>query len=532
MMRTAFLQPFLCSTAVMNSPFRMGDELEKRWNKTYTEGSLRFDRDKALLKSIADKKKLKAAVKKADLLVMKDVPYTEIIFSVLLVSRLYSAISGHITDCDETYNYWEPTHFLVFKNGFQTWEYNPKFALRSWFYIGMHAAVAKLSNFIMNHKIYTFYFMRMLLGMCCAIAEDQFYTAVYRKFGAFIANCWLLISLFAPGMYISSTAYLPSSFAMYCVMLAYAAWLDGSNQAAVIWIAAGSIVGWPFVAILGIPIFWDIVVKNGQFKKFAEYFTVGFVYTISPVVLVDLMLYRKLMIAPLNIVIYNVFNIHGSELYGTEPASYYLYNGFLNFNIAFLFALLSLPVYIIYTRFSDRLTTTACYLLMPMYMWLAVMLLVPHKEERFLYPIYPLIAFAASVVLFVVWRATSAIWSYFYKHMKEASMLNIAGFFTIYIFLSATRICALESYYRGPMVLYKDVYKIPEPKAVICVGKEWHRFPSSFFLPDGAKFHFVQSNFKGQLPQKFHPSINGTFAVNPKQNDANREEPSVYVAIK
>lgn len=31
---------------------------------------------------------------------------------LLLVARLLSAYYGHIADCDETFNYWEPLHYL------------------------------------------------------------------------------------------------------------------------------------------------------------------------------------------------------------------------------------------------------------------------------------------------------------------------------------------------------------------------------------------------------------------------------------
>ena len=41
---------------------------------------------------------------------------------------------------------------------------------------------------------------------------------------------------------------------------------------------------------------------------------------------------------------YNVFTSHGPDLYGTEPASYYLLNGILNFNLVFLAALSVLPL--------------------------------------------------------------------------------------------------------------------------------------------------------------------------------------------
>ena len=507
----------------------MADELEKRWNKSYGSSKMKYENDRKLLHSLQQKQSIKAAEKKAEDSI---VPYTEWIFSILTAARIYAALTSHITDCDETYNFWEPSHFLAFRSGFQTWEYNPKFALRSYFYVGAHAAIAKIASLLIDHKVFVFYLIRMMLGMFCAISEDQFYSAIYRKFGSFIANCWLITSLFAPGMFISSASYLPSSFAMYSITLAYAAWLDGCHQASVLWVAAASIIGWPFAAVLGIPIFWDIVIKNGQLKKFIEYFFIAFVYTISPLILVDLMLYKRMVIAPLNIVLYNVLNIHGSTLYGTEPLSFYIYNGFLNFNIAFCLALVALPCFLMYKYFNNDLKWKVCYLLMPMYIWFAIMFSAPHKEERFLYPVYPLISFSASIVLYIIWKTTSACFAYFYKHMKEASILNITGFFIIYIALSCCRISALETYYRAPMHIFKDVYNIPEAEATVCIGKEWHRFPSSFFIPTGATVRFVKSEFKGQLPQRYYPGTNGTSGINPDQNDENREEPSVYISIK
>lgn len=37
--------------------------------------------------------------------------------------RYMSASSNIIHDCDEVFNYWEPLHYLLYKSGFQTWEY-------------------------------------------------------------------------------------------------------------------------------------------------------------------------------------------------------------------------------------------------------------------------------------------------------------------------------------------------------------------------------------------------------------------------
>jgi alpha-1,2-mannosyltransferase len=43
--------------------------------------------------------------------------------AALLVVRLYAAMTLPISDCDETFNYWEPVHQLMYGRGFQTWEY-------------------------------------------------------------------------------------------------------------------------------------------------------------------------------------------------------------------------------------------------------------------------------------------------------------------------------------------------------------------------------------------------------------------------
>ena len=62
-----------------------------------------------------------------------------------------------------------------------------------------------------------------------------------------------------------------------------------------------------------------------------------------------------------------------------------------------------------------------------------------------------------------------------------------------------------------------------------CVGKEWHRFPSSFFFPSKSwKLQYLRSEFKGQLPQAYANHPNATSIIQPHFNDLNKEEPSRY----
>lgn len=64
-----------------------------------------------------------------------------------------------------------------------------------------------------------------------------------------------------------------------------------------------------------------------------------------PLILVDSYYYGKIVVAPLNAVLYNVFsNKGGPELYGVEGFGYYLINLMLNFNLVLVASLCSLPM--------------------------------------------------------------------------------------------------------------------------------------------------------------------------------------------
>lgn len=134
-----------------------------------------------------------------------------------------------------------------------------------------------------------------------------------------------------------------------------------------------------------------------------------------PVVALDTLFYGELTVVPWNIVKYNVFpeGERGPDLYGTESAYYYLHNLLLNLNVVVPFALASLPALAItyrieYRRLGDRAGpessshyTEMAVRLAPMYLWFAIMFVQPHKEERFLYPVYPLIYFNAAVTIYL-----------------------------------------------------------------------------------------------------------------------------------
>lgn len=183
-------------------------------------------------------------------------------FYCFLAAGIVSAVFAPIQDCDETFNYYEPTHYLSHGYGFQTWEYDPKYAIRSWFYVGIHALAGNIRRILpQSTKIGEFYFIRYVLALVCALAQVILYCVITLTLNARIGVLFLLATVLSAGNFHASTAFLPSSFAMYTGMLGAAAfmnWRGGlKTSQGIAWFAAGAIFGWPFAGALCLPYLFE-----------------------------------------------------------------------------------------------------------------------------------------------------------------------------------------------------------------------------------------------------------------------------------
>jgi alpha-1,2-mannosyltransferase len=134
--------------------------------------------------------------------------------------------------------------------------------------------------------------------------------------------------------------------------------------------------------------------------------------------MIDSWAYGKSTFPTLNILTYNLFSSSGGpDLYGTSPPTFYLANLFLNFNFLTPLAILALPALAITYKFDHRRLgktqqapkegETSPYTLLslrlaPFYIWLAILSLQSHKEERFFYPAYPMLCFNAAVCVYLI----------------------------------------------------------------------------------------------------------------------------------
>jgi alpha-1,2-mannosyltransferase len=200
--------------------------------------------------------------------------------------------------------------------------------------------------------------------------------------------------------------------------------------AATLAFAAGAIFGWPFAIVVSFPYVFEEVFMRGIDHVTANVYPSWIVQRVTrlaqavavsallvvPVVALDSLFYGRLTVTPWNIIQYNVFPDakRGPNLYGTEPWSFYFLNLGLNFNVLLPLALASLPALCVTYVFDrkrlggigapDQSNTynIMALRLAPVYLWIGLLSLQAHKEERFMYPIYTLMCFNAASTLYLI----------------------------------------------------------------------------------------------------------------------------------
>ena len=315
----------------------------------------------------------------------------------------------------------------------------------------------------------------------------------------------------------------------------------------------------------------------------------------SFVTAVDYHYYGKVISPTWNIFVYNTGlggdGINRDELYGVDDCMYYIKNLILNWNGVAVMGMCAIPVLLGSMMFSNsnasaswRASANASVsaqkkdgcvysyskgnmvvILLPAVLWIGIVFSRPHKEERFLFPVYPLIAIGASVCLDQVMELTN-IHNFFAGKLRSGAGAGDdntdVGTGTCRIkvglalmallpcaMISISRSMLLVDGYTAPLKLYSDLYRVMNDShantnqgmgdgthatpTLVCTGGEWYRFPSSYYLPPDTSLAFLKSSFDGQLPQPFTEfgSKEESLALQGRFNDLNEEEMDRYVDV-
>ena len=406
----------------------------------------------------------------------------------------------------------------------------------------------------------------MLHAFFAAFSTFTLIKSVFFYLHPAIANALWIISLSNSGLFIANSALLPNSLSSYFVWIVAAYWLQSRYPPLFISAGLAFLFGWPFVAVAVIVPFFSAIkfsiITNdrddddepgfchhvewspwlaGKLREFVmAAFLVG-LYFALPAIYIDYQYYGKLAIPILNLILYNVFSLEGGgpDLYGTEPWYFYLVNCLLHYHIWFVLAILAIPLNLMVVKTWNNATTKnnkssrnaffalLRHLCLPLYLALFIFSWQSHKEERFMFILYPWLVLNAAISVFLLDLGLSTR-----RRIKKtlfALVLIGAGLVTV------SRLVAISSYH-DPIPIYRHLSSLPR-KGLVCVGSEWYRFPSHFFLDEGKhRLGFLQSPFRGLLPAYYVDAAGYKGRVNPLNREetdrySNRSECQFFIAI-
>jgi alpha-1,2-mannosyltransferase len=500
---------------------------------------------------------------------------SSIIIPLYIGIRIWTVHRLMMADCDEVYNYWEVVAFLLYgssSQALQTWEYAHQYALRTYAYLmpfqwTMKLLVEPVMTFIgmgLLSRIETFQLLRSIVVGISACGELYWLLSLPDgndghddDISPVMLICASLCGCMLPSALLPSATWMTS----WCVAAAGLA-TDRYRWFVITCVMTTLCTGWPFGAVCVVPMAVEVLRQHqlrshrtaggasggggsSSFEPLLRFIMFIILVTITTqtiVMLIDRYYYGAWVAATYNIFRYNAQNSN-DDLYGVEPLSYYIKNLLLNLNYTGLLGFTALPVYWLTGggnaghRCNSSVTIATLASLWP---WVAITFPRPHKEERFLYPIYPVLIYGAVVVVDRIFCRFLIPYLDRHKDNKDTQadpvhpvqrahrhrrwrLVFMTLFFLPSLLLSMSRTAALSKYYAAPLQIYARV----PPGTTVCVCGEWYRFPGSFFAP----LKFLPSSFTGQLPQPFsmYGSRQASQAVLQPFNDQNRHEPDRYL---
>jgi alpha-1,2-mannosyltransferase len=337
----------------------------------------------------------------------------------------------------------------------------------------------------------------------------------------------------------------------------------------IFFVCLASLLGWPFGVLTAVPVGLQILIRYARTCRLQEPVVHGIksvVVVVGASVAVDWLYYKRILVPIVNIAIYNSMGT-GAERYGVEPWHWYVKNLLLNFNVVAILAV-CLPLAAALHKMSGAGAyvhegekkaqnptllkgSIGCVMVapellyaMPWLVWLCVMAPQPHKEERFFFIVYPVVCYAGALSVVLLkqaclmgavcmrnGRSVGRLFKVLYSAVVHMLLVAV-------VCLGVSRAVALSAYYRAPLQVYGELSSVmaragATPDTLVCVGKEWYRFPNHFFLPNNARLGFLPSDFGGQLPQHYPEAtsvFDATSQTPPNFNQENEMEPSRFVS--
>lgn len=323
--------------------------------------------------------------------------------------RLLNAFSiGTFFQPDEFYQALEPAHFLVYGYGYITWEWAK--GLRSFLHPLLYtAAYGGLRAVFPNHEELTVEIAPKLVGAAVATFGELYtYKFALHYTGSFrVAGLTLVLSLLSPWNWFFITRAFSNNLEMSLTAVALALWpwhrgVLSNNHVTLL---KSSVFGFlscairPSNAVLWVYLGVCYLVQNiGSFAELVDVISsllLVFIAVSAAVALPDSMLYGNLMYPPYQFLKFNVFQ-NLLVFYGRAPWHFYVDQGLPLLLMAYF------PLWIASLwRCRRSVLVHLCVVV------IVAFSAIPHKEFRFLVPLYPVFMVLTAQQVNHMWRRWS-----------------------------------------------------------------------------------------------------------------------------
>jgi alpha-1,2-mannosyltransferase len=158
-----------------------------------------------------------------------------------------------------------------------------------------------------------------------------------------------------------------------------------------------------------------------------------------------------------------------------------------------------------------------------------------------MYPAYPALALNAAVSMHILlsYFGSTDPRDFVSKIPAKLKLGIVSTLILGALDFGVLRTIGVATAYSAPLKIYAPLHLpgVAHPGDNVCLGKEWYRFPSSYFLPDRVKAKFIKSGFSGLLPGEFSEAkvgfgfYPGAWLIPSGMNDENKEDSGKYVSF-
>ena len=333
-------------------------------------------------------------------------------------------------------------------------------------------------------SVWTLILCRLTLLSFVALSLNRFCSSVKKKFGDLVAGWWCACCFCQFHLAFYSSRPLPNTFALALVTLAFSRHLAGNWKYAIVYLVVSAVIFRCDTIILIGPYALQLLLFNetATFWSLARWGIGSGVCCLFLTVAVDSYFWKRWLWPEGEVLFFNTVDNKSSD-WGTSPWHWYFTSAIARGMLAsYFFVPVSLVHWTVAVQRKGKTSVwkslflirpagidwSSVALFAPVIAFLSLYSFLPHKELRFILPVFPMLALAAAMGISKLWRTSAKVKA---SALGAAFRAGIVAAIACSFVLSSIFFLASRENYPGGHALRKLHSEFePHPKHVVHIA--------------------------------------------------------------